>query len=106
VRAVPLFVKNGIMKMVFNMVGECKSTLSLSNLGNVALPEVMQPYVSRFDFVLGVQAYAPYNCGVVSYNGKVYINIIRNTKEPFLERQFFTDLVKLGLAVEVESNGR
>jgi NRPS condensation-like uncharacterized protein len=106
VRAVPLFVKNGIMKMVFNMVGECKSTLCLSNLGNVMIPDVMQPYVSRFDFVLGVQAHAPYNCGVVSYNGKVYINIIRNTKEPFLERQFFTDLVKLGLAVEVESNGR
>jgi NRPS condensation-like uncharacterized protein len=106
IKMIPLFVKNGVMKMVFNMVGECKSCLSLSNLGNVDLPEEMKPYVKRFDFVLGVQATAPYNCGVVSYNGKVYINIIRNTKEPFLERQFFTDLLKLGLSVEVESNGR
>ena len=106
VKVLPLFVKNAVMKTVFNLVGECKSCLTLSNLGNVVLPEEMTPYIRRFDFVLGVQASAPYNCGIVSYDGTLYLNLIRNTKDPILERQFFTDLRALGLPVKIESNGR
>ena len=55
----PLFVKNLAMKMVFDAVGERKSCLCLSNLGNVRLPEAMVPYVRRMDFIIGVQAVAP-----------------------------------------------
>lgn len=105
-KIMPLFIKNIAMKLVFNMVGECKSCLSLSNLGAVALPAVMQPYIRRMDFVLGVQASAPYNCGVISWGDFVYINFIRNTKEPALEHRFFTNLRKLGIPVKIESNQR
>lgn len=37
-RVMPLFIKNIAMKAVFDAVGECKSCLCLSNLGNVQLP--------------------------------------------------------------------
>lgn len=37
-RVMPLFVKNLAMKLVFDAVGERKSCLCLSNLGNVRLP--------------------------------------------------------------------
>jgi NRPS condensation-like uncharacterized protein len=103
-RVVPLFIKNAIMKMVFNSVGERKSCLSLSNLGLVKLPEEMSPYVDRFDFILGVQSSAPYNCGVVSYGENTCINFIRNIRESDLEYHFFKVLQGLGLEVEVESN--
>ena len=43
IRAVPLFLKNPVMKAVFEAVGERKSCLSLSNLGAVQLPEAMAP---------------------------------------------------------------
>ena len=104
VRILPLFVKNLVMKAVFNAVGEKKSCLSMSNLGAVKLPEIMEPYVERLDFILGVQAKAPYNCGVISYGDGLYMNFIRNTREPELERHFHAVLQEMGIIAEVESN--
>ena len=104
VRVMPLFVKNFVMKLVFDSVGEKKNCLSLSNLGTVDLPEIMKGYVARMDFILGVQATAPHNCGVLSYGDKLYINMIRNIREPELESHFYRVLRDLGLPVQVESN--
>ena len=105
-RVMPLFVKNLAMKLVFDAVGERKSCLCLSNLGNVRLPEAMAPYVRRMDFIIGVQAAAPHGCAVVSWNGTAYINCIRNIREPELELHFYQVLHELGLPVKAESNQR
>lgn len=103
-RLAPLFLKNLVMKAVFDTVGERKSCLSLSNLGAIRLPAVMKEYVERMDFILGVQATAPYNCGVLSYNDTLYVNIIRNTKEPELERYFYQVLCDMGIPIQLSSN--
>jgi NRPS condensation-like uncharacterized protein len=103
-RITPLFVKNIVMKAVFDAVGERKSCLTVSNLGAVRLPDVMTPYVERMDFILGVQATAPYNCGVLSYGDTLYVNFIRNIREPELETRFYEVLRELGLSATVESN--
>lgn len=105
-RVMPLFIKNIAMKAVFDAVGERKSCLCLSNLGNVQLPEAMAAYVRRMDFIIGVQAAAPHDCGVVTWNGTMYINCIRSIREPELEMHFYRVLRKLGLHVTVESNQR
>ena len=105
-RVMPLFIKNLAMKAVFDTVGECKSCLCLSNLGVVRLPEVMAPYVARMDFIIGVQAKAPHNCGVLTWNDTVYINCIRSIREPELELHFYRVMHQLGLPVKVESNQR
>jgi len=104
VRLIPLPLKNAVMKAVFDSVGEKKSCLTLSNIGCVKVPEVMGKYIRRFDFILGVQAAAPYNCGMLSYGDTVYINFIRNIKDAELERHFFAVLQELGISVTVESN--
>jgi hypothetical protein len=64
----------------------------------------MQPYVERFDFILGVQATAPYNCGVISYGDFLYLNLIRNTRQPLLEQELFRVLQEFGIPVQVQSN--
>ena len=104
VRIMPLFIKNIIMKMIFDAVGESKSCLCLSNLGAVKLPEEMLPYIERMDFILGPQASAPYNCGVLTLGDTTYINFIRNIKEASLESHFYRALRELGIDVEVQSN--
>ncbi len=104
VRLIPLPLKNMVMKAIFDSVGEKKSCLTLSNVGQVKVPEVMETYIARFDFILGVQAEAPYNCGMLSYGDTTYINFIRNIQEPELERHFFAVLQELGLSAVVESN--
>jgi hypothetical protein len=106
VRLVPLFLKNIIMRAVFNTVGERKSCLSMSNLGVVQLPKAMEAYVERLDFILGTQATRPHNCGVLTYGGKDYVNFIRDILEPDLEACFFRVLRDMGLEVQVQSNQR
>lgn len=103
-RLIPLPIKNAVMKAVFDSVGEKKSCLTLSNIGQIKVPDIMKPYIKRFDFILGVQAVAPYNCGMLSYGDTVYINFIRNIKDAELERHFFALLQELGLPIMVESN--
>ena len=104
VRLIPLPIKNAVMKAIFDSVGEKKSCLTLSNLGQVKVPGEMARYIKRFDFILGVQAAAPYNCGMLSFGDTVYVNFIRNIQEAELERHFFAVLQELGLSALVESN--
>ncbi len=102
----PLFLKNMIMKLVFRIVGERKSTFSFSNLGIVKMPSEMAQHVTRMDFLLGVQSTAPYNSALVTYGGKMYLNIIRNIKESILERELYQTFRQLGIKVVAESNSR
>ena len=104
VRLIPLPIKNAVMKAIFDSVGEKKSCLTLSNIGQVKVPEIMEKYIERFDFILGVQAAAPYNCGMLSFKDTIYINFIRNIKDAELERHFFAVLQESGLSATVESN--
>lgn len=104
IRLIPLPLKNLVMKAIFNSVGEIKSCLALSNLGVVKMPDIMRQYVERMDFIVGVRASAPYNCGVVSFGDTIYVNFIRSIPEPELERHFFAVLHEMGLPVTVESN--
>lgn len=104
VKVMPLFIKNIVMKAIFDAVGEKKSCLSLSNLGAVQLPEEMKGYIQRMDFILGVQATAPYNCGALSFGDTLYINFIRNVRQPVLEAHFHRVLRDMGIPVLVESN--
>ncbi|MBE7065277.1 MAG: hypothetical protein E7384_05650 [Ruminococcaceae bacterium] len=106
VKIMPLFIKNFVIKTVYNLNGERKSCITISNLGNVSAPDEWRKYVSRLDFVLGAPSENPNNCGVLSYGENLYINITRTIKDAELEREFFCYLRKLGLNVKIESNRR
>ena len=105
-RVVPLFIKNFVMKMVFNAVGEKKTCFTFSNLGVVSVPSEYSDKVKRMDFVLGSQAMAPYNVSAVTYEGKMYLNVTRNAREPVLEREIYEVLRSKGVPHSVESNSR
>ena len=105
-RLAPVGVKNLVMDAVYRRSGESGGSLNISNLGQITLPEIMQPYVKRMEFIIGPQRSYPNNCSVLSYGGKTYINMIRNIRESELERRFFSRLVELGIPVEIESNRR
>lgn len=105
-RIVPLFIKNVVMKAVFNSVGEKKSCFSFSNLGLVNAPEEYMAHVRRMDFVLGSQAAAPYNVSALTYGGKMYLNVTRNAQKPVLEEKIYQLLREMGVPHSVESNSR
>lgn len=105
-KILPLFIKNIGMKIVYELTGEKKSCITISNLGAVKVPREMSGYVEKFGFTLGVQVTSPNNCAMISYGDKLYISMIRSIEEPVLEREFFTRLIKLGLHVKLKSNQR
>ena len=106
IRVVPLVLKNIIMKAVFYAVGEKKSCYSFSNLGVVNMPPEYTDRVKRMDFILGSQSTAPYNISSLSYEGKMYLNVTRNAKEPVLEAEIFHVLREMGVPHSIESNSR
>ncbi|MCD7770728.1 MAG: alpha/beta hydrolase fold domain-containing protein [Oscillospiraceae bacterium] len=105
-KIIPLFIKNIGMRIAFYQLGEGQSCLSISNLGIVDMPDEIKKHVRRFDIFPGVRSSSPYNCGVCTYGNEMRINFVRSSIEPELERAFFTNLVKLGIKVTVESNRR
>ena len=106
IRWIPLSLKTLVMRIVFDRVGEAVTSFSISNLGNIRLPEEMKPYVERIEFILGAPLSAPANISVTSWKGRTFINFTRNSIEADFERRFLTFLVKDGLHVYVESNQR
>lgn len=106
IKLVPLFIKNFVMKTVFDRVGEAQGCITISNLGRIELPEEAARHVEAFDFILGPQARSPHNCAVCTYNDELRINFIRRSESPELEREFFRNLVRLGHHVSIESNLR
>ena len=105
-RLAPVFIKNFAMDLVYGRIGEGGGSLNISNITGLPLPEIMNRYVKRMEFIIGPQRSYPNNCSVLSYGGKTYINMIRNIRESELERRFFSRLVDLGIPVEIECNRR
>ncbi len=105
-RATPLFVKNIVMKVAFYMVGDRKTSSSISNLGVVKLPPEMEDYIDRFDFLLGPLSRNRVVCAALSYKDTLYLNFTRTICESMVEREFFRFLVRAGIPVRIESNSR
>ena len=105
-RLAPVFIKNLVMDAVYRRSGESGGSLNVSNITKLPLPEEMLQYVERMEFIIGPQRSYPNNCSVMSFGGKTYITMIRNIRQSELERRFFSRLVELGIAVEIECNRR
>lgn len=104
-RVVPVFLKYPVMRFAFNQVGERAKTLTLTNLGNVKLPETMAPYIDRMEVILYPTRKSPINCGISTLNNHLTITFARSIEENDIIQSFFKELrVITGLDVTVYSN--
>lgn len=87
-RILPIRVKCGLMRLAYSFFGESNSSMTMSNLGNIALPECMTPYVESFRLTMMPRVRSPYNCGMYSYQGNFHINLCRFPMESQLEEIF------------------
>ncbi len=106
IKAIPLFLKDPIMKICFNYMGENYQTLALSNLGRVDLPEVFNKYIERFEVNLGKSKHNEKSIGVVSFGNTLVMTVSSKIAENVTECDIASTLVSLGLNVKVESNRR
>ena len=64
----------------------------------------MQPYVERFDVLMGQPFSARTNCAIVSYQNILTVNFTSSIKETDVERYFFRKLIQDGIPVKIETN--
>ena len=105
-RIAPLFLKNMVMRLVYSRVGDRTTSTTLTNLGNLKLPAEMSQYVERADLILGPLSRNRVVAASISYNGTLHFTFTRTITDSSLEREFFCNLVKLGIPVKVESNNQ
>lgn len=94
-RILPLPLKWMLLRLAHQFFGESNSCISISNLGIVVLPEHMQDFVDCIDFVLTPRIRSPYNCGIVTFDGKMSISFSRSSPNPELETIFFQKLEQI-----------
>jgi NRPS condensation-like uncharacterized protein len=103
-RAAPLFVKTAVLKLMYKATGERYVTTTMTNLGRIDLPEEMRQYIEQIQVVLGYAQKTPLSCSVLSAFQKTCITFSVNIRETGVERAFFTELVKRGVPVLIQSN--
>jgi hypothetical protein len=100
----PLFIKNIVLRIASNILGNSLNTMTISNLGNIDIPEAMKKYVKDISIVLSGNYSTANNMGVASCNGITVISFARTIYETNIEKIFFNYLTNNGIDVEIESN--
>lgn len=103
-KIVPLTLKDAVMRMVYNKVGDNLHTANLSNLGLISLPESVKPYVEDIVFMIGTGFSCKNHLGVAGYNGYLNLTFTREFVENNVEREFFRSLTSEGVEVIIDSN--
>ncbi len=103
-RLAPLILKNVVLRTAYNAYGVSQFTCSFSNLGAIKLPEEMEQYIERFEFVLGAPAANMINCTACSFKDDLIITFTKMMHETDIEKFFFRYLTQQGLSVTIETN--
>jgi NRPS condensation-like uncharacterized protein len=103
-RIAPLIFKNIVLKTGFSLYGERVTTSTISNIGNIMLPENMAEMIDRFDFLIGSPKQNAYNCAVISFKETISISFTSIIVENIVLKKIVDFLVDNGIEVKVEAN--
>lgn len=104
IKICPLFLKNIVLKIVYDKLGAKARTSTLSNLGEIKTPPEFDGKVLRYEFVLGPQTREMVSLSCCSFNGKTVVSASRTIKEQSVVKLFFQKLAEDGLDVVIDSN--
>ena len=100
---IPLFIKNFVVNLAFELFEDKIKTMTISNFANISLPEEMKDYISHFEAVVYPTINSPLNCGVCSFYDKLSITFNRTVIETDIIRYFFQYMSNIS-KVEIYSN--
>lgn len=103
-RPIPLSMKGWFIRILYGFLGDKLFTNTLSNLGQVELPEELLPHVRMMDFVLGTVITNRAACSLVTCNSKAVLSVAKLTKDPSFEERLYTELTRLGIGIELEGS--
>ncbi len=103
-RAVPLVVKNFVMKQVYGVSARATSA-TVTNIGNIELKEPYKQYVEHFYVTLSMSKGQNMKGGICSYNGMLTFTFSSVLMDLSIQKSFFQIIAKDGVLVAIESNG-
>lgn len=96
----PSFLKKPFIKAGFHIFGEQKYTSPFSNLGVIKVPEEMEPYIERFDFVIGKTVKNKIYATAVSFRNTLNVTFSSISPCAQIQSTFFRFLQEQGIPVE------
>ncbi|MDE6625383.1 MAG: hypothetical protein K2K56_03305 [Lachnospiraceae bacterium] len=103
-RAVPLVIKNFVMKRVYGVSAKATSA-TVTNIGNIELKEPYNRYVEHFYVTLSMSKGQNMKGGICSYKGVLTFTFSSVLIDLSIQKQFFQTIARDGVTVAIESNG-
>ena len=103
-RAVPLFLKNIAMKIVYTK-SALANTTTITNIGNIGVDEAYRPYVEMFHAFLSMSKGQHLKGTICSYGSMLVFSFSFDLKDVSVQRGFFRKIAADGIEVELETNG-
>ena len=104
IRVLPLSIKNIMLTVIYNVLGENNYSSGLSNLGRVVMPKEIEDKINRFEFLPAPSTGVKTKAAVVSFGDNMYISFGRLIREAPIEKLFFRKMRKMGIQIKIESN--
>lgn len=104
IKFVPLAIKNSLVKIFFNITAEYSTSVLISNLGPVNIPDDMKKHVEKYLFYTGPGLVNGARCGVVTCDDNLVLTFSNCYEESDIEEEFMKKLVSFGADVTVETN--
>ena len=100
IKVVPLLIKNLVVSAI-NAKMQLGITGTISNVGKVTVPQEMEPYIQKFSCFMAAPEVQVCLC---SYKDELVFGVASAFIEQPVIRNFFRDMVDMGINVVLESN--
>lgn len=94
-RILPWKLKSAALRLGYRFFGESNSSLTLTNLGRVSLPEELKPHVADMQCFMTPRVTSPYGCTVMTFGDKLTLNMSRFCPEDELGKRYFEKILSI-----------
>lgn len=91
-RMLPWKLKKAALRFGYRFCGESNSSLTLTNLGVVRMPQELAPHVVDFQCWMTPRVSSPYGCTILSFGDRITLNMSRFCPTDQLGEKFFRNL--------------
>lgn len=103
-RAVPLFLKNAAMRLVYTR-SALANTTTITNIGNIKVDEVYEPYIEKFHSFLSFSKGQGLKATITSYRDTLVYTYTSMWQDTSIQKQVFRQIAADGVHVTIETNG-
>lgn len=94
-RMIPRVLKYAALRIGYSIMGEINSSVTVTNLGKLSLPNAMAAHVESCEVIMTPRTNSPYGCSVISYGDELTVNVVTFRRESELDPVFARNMQKI-----------